>query len=652
MSLRPHLRLLPAAVAVCILCAAPALHSQIVWTGASSNTWLDSANWTGGDGIPNANTEIARFNAVSVNAAPVLGSATTIGNLQFLIGAGSHSLSGSALTVQNSTGNWIEHSAGNLQTISNNVVLNATAGTGRTVSVAAGSTLSFGGSLSATSTGATDTNINLSNAGIVNLGGSFAGNQLQQSSTGTLNINSSQNAGSYISNNNSGRINWNANLTNSRSVGLGNSASGSGRSFITTSGVSLAQVNFRGGNNSVNTLGADIGGAGGMGSVANVSIENATRTNATHIFAAAADNVLNITGVVSGAAGSGTTFRVDGAGAVRFSGTTANTSPVPISISSGGRLELNKTDGINAFAGTLATINSGAELRLLNNNQIANTSNITVSGGTLGLQTFSDTVANVTMTSGSITGSGTLTGSAFALESGSISANLAGAGNVTKTTAGTVLMTGASSYSGTTDVNAGVFEANNTTGSATGLGTTTIANGATLAGHGRAEAGTNNFIIVNGTLQIGATADTAGSNFGLATFGSGSAMLGSASSTLVDLWSTTGTDQTANQAAADTLRLFGALDISSGATLKLNNPNALSFMSGDMFRVIDWTGLTTLTGAWSTIDSSALALGGGLTLDTSNLYSSGVVSIVGVPEPSRAVLLLLGLLGLVTRRRR
>jgi fibronectin-binding autotransporter adhesin len=632
--------------ALLCLAATTISRAQIVWTGGASNVWLNTGNWSGGDATPNAAGEVARFNGTSANVAPNLGSETTIGNLEFLTGASAYTLGGSALTIQNSTGSWITHSAGNTQTINNAVTLNVTAGASRTITVGTGSTLTLGSGLSAT--GGSDTNIALTNAGVINLGGSFGGNQLQQSSTGVLNINASQNAGTYISSNNSGRINWNSNLTNSRSVGLGNSASASGRTFVTTAGVTLAQVNFRGGDNSVNTLGSDIGGAGGTGTVTSVGIENATRQNATHIFSAATNNVLNINGAITGSAGAGTIFRIDGPGTVRFSGAaTANTFTVPLTVNSG-TLELNKTAGTNAIASGAVTINSGAEMRHSASNQIGDSTPITVSG-TMNLQTFSDSVGTVALNGGSITGSGTLSGTAFNVQSGTVSANLNGTAALTKTTAGTLTVTGVGSYTGATNINAGTFEANNTTGSATGSGTVTVTS--TLAGNGRVETGANNFVYLNGTLQVGSLAATSGSDFELATSGTGSTVLGASSTVRMDVWTTTGTDQTSLQSAADTLRLFGNLDITSGAILKLTNPNALTFAAGDKFRLLDWAGLGTRTGSWS-IDSSDFTLAPMTSLDTSGLYTNGTISVVGIPEPSRAMLVIVGLIAALTRRRR
>ncbi|MDZ4402886.1 autotransporter-associated beta strand repeat-containing protein [Prosthecobacter sp.] len=232
------------------------------------------------------------------------------------------------------------------------------------------------------------------------------------------------------------------------------------------------------------------------------------------------------------------------------------------------------------------------------------------------------------------------------------SGDYSGNGAITKAGAGTLQLTAANTYSGGSTVSAGTLEVNNTSGSGTGDGTVTVDAGAKLTGDGMITTGSNNYVYVNGTLQVGAIGASAGSDFSLTTSGTGSTILGSSSLLAMDLWSTTGTDMTGTLAAADMLRLFGTLDIMAGSTLLLNNPNALTFQAGDMFRLFDWTGITTRTGTFTT-DFSDINLGSGLSIDTSNLYTQGTISILGaVPEPSRALLVMFGAAGLMLRRRR
>jgi autotransporter-associated beta strand protein len=67
----------------------------------------------------------------------------------------------------------------------------------------------------------------------------------------------------------------------------------------------------------------------------------------------------------------------------------------------------------------------------------------------------SDTVGAVTLSSGGITGSGTLTGASYIAQSGTIGANLAGSGGFTKSTSGAVTLSGNNSFTGGTTISLG-----------------------------------------------------------------------------------------------------------------------------------------------------------------------------------------------------
>src|SRR5204863_871976 len=72
---------------------------------------------------------------------------------------------------------------------------------------------------------------------------------------------------------------------------------------------------------------------------------------------------------------------------------------------------------------------------------------------------------------------GVLTGSSYTMESGAVTAILAGTGALTKNTAGTVTLTGVNTYSGGTTINAGnlAIKSASSLGAASGL--TTIIGG-------------------------------------------------------------------------------------------------------------------------------------------------------------------------------
>lgn len=108
---------------------------------------------------------------------------------------------------------------------------------------------------------------------------------------------------------------------------------------------------------------------------------------------------------------------------------------------------------------------------------------VRVSGGTLDLSSFSDSVGAVTLTSGTIAGtSGVLTGSSYDVRGGAVSAILGGSGiGLTKSTAGTVTLAGVNTYSGVTTVSAGTLKVDGSIAASSGVG---VADGATLGGSG------------------------------------------------------------------------------------------------------------------------------------------------------------------------
>jgi hypothetical protein len=98
----------------------------------------------------------------------------------------------------------------------------------------------------------------------------------------------------------------------------------------------------------------------------------------------------------------------------------------------------------------------------------------------------------------------------------------------------------------------------------------------------------------------------------------------------------------------------------NGTVSIINNNDSYTAQLGDVFNLLDWQGVMggtfsattsgnfTPGGAWDDMDLPSLT--GGLVWDVSAFASHGVIIVV--PEPSRALLLLFGLLGLMMRRRR
>ncbi|MHA3772627.1 beta strand repeat-containing protein [Verrucomicrobiota bacterium sgz303538] len=221
-----------------------------------------------------------------------------------------------------------------------------------------------------------------------------------------------------------------------------------------------------------------------------------------------------------------------------------------------------------------------------------------------------------------------------------------GPGRLTKTGDGTLVLAGANDYAGDTMVTSGTLEVNNFMDSATGSGSVVVSGA--LAGDGAIITGAGKNVLINGIFQPGPMGAFLGTDFSITTGVGGKTVFGGSSIASFDLWSSAGIDLSTDFTAADLLMLAGNLEITAGATLKLTNPNALTFQNGDVFRILDLSGVGTLTGAWA-IDSSGLNLGN-LELDASKLYTDGTVRVI--PEPSTAALALFGLTPLFLRRRK
>ena len=191
----------------------------------------------------------------------------------------------------------------------------------------------------------------------------------------------------------------------------------------------------------------------------------------------------------------------------------------------------------------------------------------------------------------------------------------------------------------------------NTSGSATGTGEVTVGTSGTLSGTGSVAPAAGNSVYINGSFVVGdSTVAATPSSFGLTTSGAGSTVLGGTSTVYMDLFSGAGLgDNSTTSAAADYASLNGNLNITAGSMLVLTNPNGMTgFSVGDKWKLFDIIS-GTIAGTFN-IDTSALSLSPGLFGDFDG--NTGVFSITGVPEPTRALLLMLGLLGIGMRRRR
>lgn len=230
--------------------------------------------------------------------------------------------------------------------------------------------------------------------------------------------------------------------------------------------------------------------------------------------------------------------------------------------------------GANTYTG--ATTVSGGTLQLGASNALSTSTALTVSGGIFALGGNSNTVSAVTLSSGSITGSGgTLTSASdFAVQSGTVSANLGGGVGLAKTTGGTATLSGTNTYTGPTTISGGV------------LSVATIGDGGTAGNLGQATNAPANLVLAGGTLQYtGITAST-NRNFTLAT----------GTTSTIDV--TTNTLTISGAAAATT----GSLTKSGSGTLVLSGANQYTGATAIN------AGILTVSGELAIADSSAVVM--------------------------------------------
>jgi len=240
--------------------------------------------------------------------------------------------------------------------------------------------------------------------------------------------------------------------------------------------------------------------------------------------------------------------------------------------------------------------------------------------------------------------------------------------SVTKTGAGAVVFSVANTYTGATLVTEGTLFVNGTAGT----GSVSTSAGTTLGGTGTVSPTGANSVILGGALAPG----TPGTNGGVGTLTftpvNGNVTFASTSTAAFQLgthgthgysvtYDSGGFIQTVTgtyiNGGNDRL-LFnssgaGTLDFSAVAAggLSVSFANGYTPALHDVFDLVDWSNVTGLSAAELSLPD-LVPFNPLWSWDTSQFASQGVIGIVAVPEPSRAILLMLGLMSLALHRHR
>lgn len=334
---------------------------------------------------------------------------------------------------------------------------------------------------------------------------------------------------------------------------------------------------------------------------------------------------------------SGGTFNTNGGTTL----TLANVITGPGDLNKTGTGDLNLGSTVNTYAGktvvTLGGIIVGSETALGLNPGAATADQLTLDGGKLRTTaSFALDDSNRGVTLGAA-------GGTIETDAGTtlnIASTVTGAGNLTKTGLGVAVLENTANNYGQTVIMNGTLQVGYAGAGQTGLGDTTVQGGGTLAGTGTILGNAT----VNGILRPG---DSAGADMGILNFDGDLTLAGTPASYFQIGDPSSVYDQVKNSSGLGVLTLAGIVDVTGFL-------GGYTPVAGNTWALFD---------SWGTVNPGVFNVGTDLILpnvsgfslswDTSSFTTNGSVSLVIlIPEPSRMMLLLFGLLGVCFRRRR
>jgi fibronectin-binding autotransporter adhesin len=574
------------------------------WSGAVSNTWNNSSNWSAA--FPSATTDIASFNTSGVTVTG-LGQAISIGEIALTAASGNVTITDATNTLTLNSATPINIASSGILTLNVNTTF-TTSTTSNSISAGTG-TIDFGvgGNMKLTLTGTRALNFT---SGTINIGtgATFTGNtssSLNIENSGTvLNWDSTQASGTsnIVSVTNGGTMN--IQLNGGEKITIGGTTGSA--AYITATGITdSGVVQFSGGESSgTYILGSNITGTGKTAAFSSgIVMNNAGSGSFIDELFAATGNTLTLSGAASD-----------------HTGTVAGSYNVDIA--GGGIVVLSNA---NTYVGT-TQVETGATLQLGNNAALQD-STLDTSGA--GVVTFGSGITAPVI--GGLTGSTNLS-SVFTTGYSSVT-NLTlnpvtgvtdtysgvianGSMALTMSGAGTQILSGVNTYSGATAVNSGSLLIGQGGNIANSSGVT-VAAGATF-----------------GTATTNTSATTLLTNAPALTLNMGSST-GGGSNLALNLYS---------GGTADTITA-GLFTLTSGAgtVLVTVNDTTGNNLSGQ-YTLMSWTstsGVTPITGDFTLAGNAATE--GSLVVSGDDLFFDATA----VPEPGTWAMMLGGLTLLV-----